>query len=265
MISKPMLIGLLVALVCFLWLVGYKSRRDQQQDRNYKYKTRRIMSDNEIEFFRRLTRAVPKCYVFPQMALSAIVMPAVYERKERMAAFGQVAYKRVDYAIFTAGMTLVCVVELDDQAYSPVQDKERDMVMESAGIKRLRFSNKTVPSQEEIATAFKNLTAPPGVSPTSAKTPATPSVTTSPTPVPDPTPTPTSDPAPVVTSVTNAPAPKPAPTPTSNTVAAPVATPAKTVPVPNPASTATSVAAAPISKPVPASADSTAPSVQTPA
>ena len=116
----------------------------------YSYKAQRIMTGNELEFFRRLVRAVPGGFVFPQVAMSALIAPVARGSKSRLLAFRRISQKRVDYALYTNKLELICVVELDDRTHDPSRDAVRDSYLESAGIVTLRWHSTLKPSEVEI-------------------------------------------------------------------------------------------------------------------
>jgi hypothetical protein len=109
----------------------------------------RIMTDNEIEFFGRLLRALPDHYVFPQVAMAALIKPSrsFIENKQ---AYWSMNQKRVDFAIYNKQIDLVCIVELDDVMHNACRDAVRDANTGSAGIKTLRWESRSKPNELEI-------------------------------------------------------------------------------------------------------------------
>ncbi len=116
----------------------------------YRYQAQDILTPNELEFFGRLRRAAPELYFFPQVAMSALVSPVPSESKHRMAAFRRISQKRVDYAVFTEDMLLVCIVELDDKTHDLKKDAIRDEIFETAGIHTVRWHSRNKPDEDEI-------------------------------------------------------------------------------------------------------------------
>jgi hypothetical protein len=114
------------------------------------YHPMRIMTPNEMEFFSRLEKAWPQGYIFPQVAMSALIQPTAIDRKKYMNDFRKISQKRVDYAIFTAAMHLVCIVELDDATHDPAKDAIRDGMLMDAGIPTVRWHSKRKPSVPQI-------------------------------------------------------------------------------------------------------------------
>ena len=143
------------AIGFFLLAIGTKGFGFQ-----LRYKAQPIMTPNEVEFFWRICEAVPTGYVFPQVAMSALIQPDAAPGKRYMAAFGRIAQKRIDYAVYDAAMTLRAVIELDDRTHNAKQDALRDSYLASAGIATLRFQSKRKPSAAEIQTALQQVQAP---------------------------------------------------------------------------------------------------------
>jgi hypothetical protein len=117
------------------------------------YRARPILTPNEREFFGRLTRALPDSYVFPQVAMSALIEPAA-RGKAYMSDFRRISQKRVDYAIYTHAMKLVAVVELDDRTHNSARDRRRDAMLLGAGIRTVRFQSRIRPDGAAIRAAL---------------------------------------------------------------------------------------------------------------
>lgn len=115
-----------------------------------KYQPIPIMTPNEVEFFRRISKAVPDAFVFPQVAMSALIAPRETDGKKRMAAFRKISQKRVDWAIYTKDMNIVCIVELDDRTHDPEKDALRDAMLDSAGIPTVRWDSRKKPPVGDI-------------------------------------------------------------------------------------------------------------------
>ncbi len=64
--------------------------------KNSAYKPKEILTDNELDFFWKLTRALPDVFIFPQVAMSALIDPtATKGSKAFMSSFGRISQKRV--------------------------------------------------------------------------------------------------------------------------------------------------------------------------
>lgn len=138
---------ILVIVVAFVFLTA--AFRSKIPRRVAKYLPAKIMTENEKEFFGRLTRALPDLHVFPQVSMAALIKP-VQSFKDNKTAYWSINQKRVDFAIYTKQIDLVCIVELDDATHNPGRDAERDAKTVSAGIKTIRWQSKTKPNESEI-------------------------------------------------------------------------------------------------------------------
>jgi len=144
---------LVAILVAAFVVLGGKGQRKASAD----YALRPILSANEADFFYRLVRAIGDGYVFTQVAMSALLDPTTKDRKARTGALNRIARKRVDYAIYTDKLELLCVVELDDRTHKAGRDAERDVMLARAGIQTVRWQSKSKPEVAEIRAQFAQL------------------------------------------------------------------------------------------------------------
>lgn len=147
-----------IALIIFAVIICLTVLRSlaERVKRQAKYRKIPIMTDNEIEFFGRLCRALPDHHVFPQVAMSAVIKP-LDSFKENMAAYNAINKKRIDYVIYAKDMTLVTLVELDDKMHDSARDAQRDAMTQSAGISTIRWQSRTKPSEARIAECIREL------------------------------------------------------------------------------------------------------------
>ncbi|MFL6463493.1 MAG: DUF2726 domain-containing protein [Bryobacteraceae bacterium] len=116
-----------------------------------------LLTDNELEFFNRLTRALPRYYIFPQVSLGAIMdanpdLPA----KQRWIIRSHFDRKIADFIICEPRtLKVLAIIELDDRTHDTKRDRERDAITQAAGIRTLRYSSREKPSIAEIAKTFK--------------------------------------------------------------------------------------------------------------
>lgn len=130
-------------------LVALRARRGSA---SHTYKPVALMTANELEFFQRLRRAVPDCHVFPQVSMAAIIRPASRDPKAHLQAFRRISQKRVDWAVYSPQMQLLCIVELDDRTHDAKRDAARDAHLQTAGIRTLRWHSTRKPNDIEIRT-----------------------------------------------------------------------------------------------------------------
>jgi hypothetical protein len=114
------------------------------------YRQRKLMTDNEQEFFGRLVAALPEHYIFPQVAMSAMLQPASTDGRTAHSDRLRIAQQRVDYVVCTKSCEIVAVVELDDRTHSQAKDQVRDSRLEQAGIRTVRFQSRNKPNGDVI-------------------------------------------------------------------------------------------------------------------
>ena len=112
------------------------------------------MTDNELEFFGRRVSALPDHYVFPQVAMMALLEPASRDKKESHSDRLRIAQQRADYVVCTKSCDLVAVIELDDRTHSTVNDQLRDSRLEQGGIRTVRFQSRAKPTADAIRVAI---------------------------------------------------------------------------------------------------------------
>ncbi|MEW6345741.1 MAG: DUF2726 domain-containing protein [Pseudomonadota bacterium] len=155
--NSSVVILVLVVLVVIAVVSPKKTRKAAEA----RYKPRALLTKNEVEFFHRLTQALPTEYIFPQVAMSALMDP-VAQGKQRLLDLNRILQKRVDYAIYTRDLKLIAIVELDDRTHNRVKDRQRDLYVASAGIRTVRFESSNRPGVAEIhATIFPKKAALP--------------------------------------------------------------------------------------------------------
>jgi len=116
-----------------------------------------LLTDNELEFFNRLTRALPRYYIFPQVSLGAIMdANPDLSAKQRWIIRSHFDRKIADFIICEPRtLKVIAIIELDDRTHDPQRDRERDDITQAAGIRTLRYSSREKPSVAEIAKTFK--------------------------------------------------------------------------------------------------------------
>lgn len=112
------------------------------------------MSENELEFFGRLVAALPDHYIFPQVAMSALLEAASSDKKTAHSDRLRIAQQRADYIVCTKNCDLVAVIELDDRTHSTAKDQLRDSRLEQAGIRTVRFQSRAKPAVDVLRAAI---------------------------------------------------------------------------------------------------------------
>jgi|GEM_PF-292875 Uncharacterized protein conserved in bacteria len=118
-----------------------------------------LLTATEIKFWGLLYQAAPGCYIFPQVAVSAILTI----QSESYEHFWEVIKKyqncRVDFVVCDAQLSIIALVELDDQTNERrrTKDAEQDYITAQAGYKTVRFNRKDWPTAEQVkARIFSN-------------------------------------------------------------------------------------------------------------
>lgn len=114
------------------------------------FRARRLLTENEAEFFGRLVVALPEHYVFPQVAMSALLQASAGTAKQARSDRLRIAQQRVDYVVCDRACNVVAVVELDDRTHSAAKDQLRDLRLLQAGIRTVRFQSKSKPAPDAI-------------------------------------------------------------------------------------------------------------------
>lgn len=135
----------LLLIVVAVILIGAQLKGQKGADRAGMYRSRKLMTDNEEEFFGRLVVALPDHYVFPQVAMSALLQTASSNGKKAHGDRLRIAQQVVDYVVCTKRCEVVAVVELDDRTHSRAKDQLRDSRLEQGGIRTVRFQARDKP------------------------------------------------------------------------------------------------------------------------
>lgn len=136
----------LAIMLAQVWLKG--------EGQSGAFRARALMTPNEVEFFSRLVAAVPEHYVFPQVAMSALIEAATNDKKKAHGDRLRIAQQRVDYVICDKACKVVAVVELDDRTHSAAKDQVRDARLKQAGLRTVRFQSKNKPGVDALRAAI---------------------------------------------------------------------------------------------------------------
>lgn len=114
-----------------------------------------IMTDSEVQFFKKLQLALPEYLIFSQVQLSRIIEPSEEAGRDRQFWFNRVCRQSVDFVLVDKDMqTVLAAIELDDWTHESQtrqkQDTKKDKALSSAGIPIIRFHAEKMPSIEMI-------------------------------------------------------------------------------------------------------------------
>lgn len=122
---------------------------------------RRFFGTEQKAFYGRLRRALPKCYIFPDVALSKLMIPSNPDPKIKRSHQDHLSGRKVDYAVFDARLHLLFVIEL---TVPPTPGANPDTIpiaslMASAGIRRFSWPKDNLPSTEQTLRALADYSA----------------------------------------------------------------------------------------------------------
>lgn len=160
--------------------VVLKAKLAGQQTAQAKFKQKALLTPNELEFLGRLEAAAPELRFFPQVAMGALLDPAV-PRSDGKAYYrlrGMFSQKIVDFvAQRRSDGGIVAIIELDDRTHDSGKDAKRDEMLQSAGYRIVRWHSKSKPETAAIraelcAAAPEGPAATPPATPPGASRPA---------------------------------------------------------------------------------------------
>lgn len=154
MASNVILLGVVLVGGASLVAVARAKVANQSAAR---FKAKPMLTPNELEFLIRLEIAAPELRICPQVAMGALLDPAVprSDGKAYYLARGMFSQKVVDYvAVDRATGLVVAVIELDDRTHGAQKDAQRDAMLASAGYKTIRWNARTKPDAATIRGAL---------------------------------------------------------------------------------------------------------------
>ena len=156
-------IGLIAGVLIVLAAgAGVFLRQQSSKKKTFsRYEEKPMLSKDELVLFGRLCRALPNCYIFPQVALSSVMEPSEGDRQRTPHHYERIAKLAVDFAVFDGDMALVCVIILEPEGIvgsDPMKNAVLDRCLKSATIKAMRWNTNNKPSVEQISRAILPMT-----------------------------------------------------------------------------------------------------------
>jgi hypothetical protein len=109
---------MILILVVLVAAVALLAAGAKPKDGAGAYRQRKLMTENEREFFARLVKALPGHYIFPQVALSGLLEASSTSKQKAHSDRLRIAQQRADFVICDENCTVVAVIELDDRTHS---------------------------------------------------------------------------------------------------------------------------------------------------
>ena len=154
-----LLLGAIAAIVVLAAVVTLKRRRSSPATPEVPLVYRQVkpLSAAEQTLYWRLREALPECIVLSQVTFSRFMRPdtgglaplAVYR-----ALQNRIAQKTLDFLVCLPDFTVVAAVELDDASHRADADRQRDELLNAAGITVIRVTVDDIPSAQRIREAF---------------------------------------------------------------------------------------------------------------
>jgi Protein of unknown function (DUF2726) len=140
--------AILIALLILAWLKPWRLRIRGKQ----------LMTPNEVEFYRRLERALPTYRVFPQVSFAAFLThDGSMSSRRRWSVRARFDRKIADFVVCDGKtLAIVALIELDDATHSARADRARDALTKTGGYQTFRFQSKQKPTIAEIAALFQH-------------------------------------------------------------------------------------------------------------
>jgi hypothetical protein len=101
-------------------------------------------------FYGQLRRAIPKCYIFPDVELASLMLPTSADPRIRRTQEEHLKGRHVDYALFDARLDLMCVIELIPPSIDDNGPSSNQEYLRSAGIRRFTWPQDNLPSTDQI-------------------------------------------------------------------------------------------------------------------
>jgi hypothetical protein len=111
-------------------------------------------------FYGRLRRALPKCYVFPDVELRALMTPISTDTKQRRSEKEYLIGRKVDYAVFDARLSLICVIELKTGSTVDNSPGSNAQLLKGASIKHFCWDKQKLPTSEQMMRLFGSVVLP---------------------------------------------------------------------------------------------------------
>ena len=147
----------MVAALAISWiLIQLKKQPDEESRLPYRLaREGRLMSDAEWFVYERLKQSCGGCHVFCKVAMPQLLDVLPPEKKVKKGGLNwkvKIEKKAIGFVVCLPEGKVVAVVELGDAVKAtPEQkkaDEEKDEVLESAGVRVVRWTMKTIPKTD---------------------------------------------------------------------------------------------------------------------
>lgn len=136
-----------------------KKGTDTDSESGPAFAARSLFSSERKGFYGRLRRALPKCYIFPNLELSNLMAPTATDARQRRAQYEILAGRKVDFAVFDARLSLLCVIELSRAPSEAADVVTNAGLLATAGIRRFCWDRNNLPSSEQLVRVLTDVSA----------------------------------------------------------------------------------------------------------
>ncbi|WP_426207753.1 hypothetical protein [Massilia sp. TWP1-3-3] len=103
---------------------------------------------------------MPKCYVFPDVELRALMTPISNDTKQRRSEKEYLVGRKVDYAVFDARLSLICVIELKTGGVIDNTPGSNAQLFKGASIRHFCWDKQKLPTSEQMMRLFGSVVLP---------------------------------------------------------------------------------------------------------
>ena len=127
------------------------------------YAKKSFFGDEQQAFHLRLRQALPNCFIFPEVTLSALLTPTATDARRVRQQQEQLDARTLAFGIFDSAMMLLCVIELTHAGVDEVARALTQEILHDADIKCFSWQHDRLPTTEQILRAMAAYTniAPP--------------------------------------------------------------------------------------------------------
>ena len=148
----------IVVVLAVAAIVGYAFIPVRKRYDLHAFVQKPLLTPNELEFYGRLTAALPDYLILAQVSMGALVdISTDVPEKYRVRLREMFNRKIVDYVVCSRNMRVIALVELDDRTHDATRDQLRDTLTYRAGYPTLRYESKRKPSLETLASDVAKL------------------------------------------------------------------------------------------------------------
>lgn len=150
--SNLIMLGVMVAAGA-VGIAVLKARLAVRGELAANFKAKPLLTANELEFLGRLEAAMPELRFLTQVAMGALLDPAVprSDRKSYYRLRGMFSQKIVDFVAQNRhDGSVLAIIELDDRTHDPERDSRRDAMLAAAGYRIVRWNSKNKPDAAHI-------------------------------------------------------------------------------------------------------------------